>query len=115
MIYSESCIHRIKEERNWAYIFDDEGSFRQPGYNPLRLKGQNSLPQCSRARFKGKREPVYFTDFKSLSYILASLQADVQISPECIYFDPAIFEPYLVYIPWLRTKVMKPFRDLSMN
>ena len=126
MVYSESGVHRIKEGKNWAYVFDDEGSFSQLGYKLIQPKGQDSLLRCARVRYNGRLKLIYFTEnFQSLSYILVSLQtngvvtvlyrlltailkirdngflscANVDISPECIYFDPATLEPYLIYIP----------------
>lgn len=126
MVYSELGVRRIKEGKNWAYVFEDESRFSQLGHKLMQPKGQDGLLRCARVRYNGRLKLIYFTeDFQSLSHIFTSLQTNgvyavlyklltailkirdngflsctnVDISPECIFFDVGTLEPHLIYLP----------------
>lgn len=124
MVYSELGVRRIKEGKNWAYVFEDESRFSQLGHKLM--QPQDGLLRCARVRYNGRLKLIYFTeDFQSLSHIFTSLQTNgvyavlyklltavlkirdngflsctnVDISPECIFFDAGTLEPHLIYLP----------------
>ena len=122
-------LHKEKQGRNWTYILEEEDEFDPIGYKFLESSastGQEGVLSCAKIRYNGQSKLIYLTEnYVTLPAILATVPMssvwtifykllsavlkirenwfiscmNLDISPECIYFDPKTQEPYLIYIP----------------
>lgn len=117
---------KIRENKNWAYILEDEDKYSKSGYKSAQIQLKNCMLKCAIVRFNGQLKFIYFTEGyvslleylgtatpNSLWHVLGKVLEgflkvknygylsceNIDINAQNIYVDPKTLEPKLIYVP----------------